>query len=46
MKNYQHLKFREIAEITRVPEGTLKARYHRAVELLRQHLQSLEVSHG
>ncbi|MCP5107363.1 MAG: RNA polymerase sigma factor [bacterium] len=38
MKNYQHLKFREIAEVSNVPEGTLKARYHRAVALLKEYL--------
>ena len=36
MKNYQHMKFREIAEATNIPEGTLKARYHRAVALLKK----------
>lgn len=39
MKNYQQLKFREISEITDTPEGTLKARYHRAVEKLREELK-------
>lgn len=38
MKNYQHLKFREIAEVTNVPEGTIKARYHRAIALLKKSL--------
>jgi RNA polymerase sigma-70 factor (ECF subfamily) len=38
MKVHQQLKFTEIAEITRTPEGTLKARFHRAVEELRRHL--------
>jgi len=33
MKNYQHLKFREIAEVMNIPEGTVKARYHRAIAL-------------
>ena len=36
LKNYQQLKFWEIAEITHTPEGTLKARYHRAIERLKQ----------
>ncbi len=31
LKYYHQLKFREIAEITDTPEGTLKARFHRAV---------------
>jgi RNA polymerase sigma-70 factor, ECF subfamily len=38
LKVYQQLKFREIAEITGTPEGTLKARFHRAVAELRGHL--------
>lgn len=38
MKVYHQLKFREIAEITETPEGTLKARFHRAVAELRQRL--------
>jgi len=36
MRFYQQLKFREIAEILRLPEGTVKARYHRAVKQLRE----------
>ncbi len=31
LKYYHQLKFREIAEVTDTPEGTLKARFHRAV---------------
>lgn len=42
MKNYQHMKFREISEVTQVPEGTLKARYHRALELLKKYLKPME----
>jgi RNA polymerase sigma factor (sigma-70 family) len=38
MKVYHQLKFREIAEITKTPEGTLKARFHRAVAELRERL--------
>jgi RNA polymerase sigma-70 factor (ECF subfamily) len=41
MKNYQHLTFREIAEAVNTPEGTLKARYHRAVALLKEQLSPL-----
>jgi len=41
MKVYQQLKFREIAEVTQTPEGTLKARFHRAVAELREHLGEL-----
>ena len=36
MRVYQQLKFREIADITKTPEGTLKARFHRAVAELRE----------
>ena len=35
LKVYHQLKFREIAEMTQTPEGTLKARFHRAVAELR-----------
>jgi RNA polymerase sigma-70 factor (ECF subfamily) len=35
LKVYHQLKFREIADMTRTPEGTLKARFHRAVAELR-----------
>ncbi len=38
LKVYHQLKFREIAAITRMPEGTLKARFHRAVMALREKL--------
>ncbi|MBN2089444.1 RNA polymerase sigma factor [candidate division KSB1 bacterium] len=36
LKHYQQLKFREIAEITKTPEGTLKARFHRAIARLEE----------
>jgi RNA polymerase sigma-70 factor (ECF subfamily) len=42
MKVYHQLKFREIADITRTPEGTLKARFHRAVAELRERLAPRE----
>ena len=42
LKNFQQLKFREIADATRLPESTLKARYHRAIELLKQELTTGE----
>ena len=44
MKNYQHLKFREIAQVTRTPESTLKARYHRAITRLKELLLPEEVN--
>lgn len=43
MKNYQQLKFREIAEILDTPEGTIKARYHRAIAQLKDQLKSMEL---
>jgi len=39
LKHYQQLKFREIAEITKTPEGTLKARFHRAINRLEEILR-------
>ncbi len=39
LRCYQQLKFSEIAEIAGVPEGTLKARFHRAVAVLRARLE-------
>jgi RNA polymerase sigma-70 factor (ECF subfamily) len=35
LRMYQQLKFAEIARLTGAPEGTLKARFHRAVAELR-----------
>ena len=47
MKNYQHLKFREIAQVTQTPESTLKARYHKAISELKKYLHPQEVNpHG
>lgn len=43
MKNYQHLKFREIAQVTDIPESTLKARYHKAISELKKHFHVMEV---
>jgi len=45
LKNYQQMKFKEIAEVTHAPEGTVKARYHKAVELLKNYLNPIEVNH-
>ncbi len=42
LKQFQQLKFREIAEITKVPEGTLKARFHRAIAKLKPLLEAVE----
>jgi RNA polymerase sigma-70 factor (ECF subfamily) len=41
LRVYHQLTFREIAAITRTPEGTLKARFHRAVNALRGPLAPL-----
>ena len=41
LKHFQQLKFREIAEITKVPEGTLKARLHRAIAQLKPILEPM-----
>ncbi|UCE07168.1 MAG: RNA polymerase sigma factor [bacterium] len=43
LKHYQQLKFREIAQITKMPEGTLKARFHRAIAQLKVLLEPLEL---
>jgi RNA polymerase sigma-70 factor (ECF subfamily) len=45
MKNYQHLKFKEIAQVTSTPESTLKARYHKAISELKKLLHhAMEVT--
>jgi len=44
LKHFQQLKFREIAEITKTPESTLKARFHRGIEQLKKHLDPMEFS--
>jgi RNA polymerase sigma-70 factor (ECF subfamily) len=44
MKNYQHLKFREIAQVTGTPGSTLKARYHKAISELKKLLHAMEVT--
>ncbi|MCI0514954.1 sigma-70 family RNA polymerase sigma factor [candidate division KSB1 bacterium] len=41
LKHYQQLKFREIAQITNTPEGTIKARFHRALALLKDILEPI-----
>jgi RNA polymerase sigma-70 factor (ECF subfamily) len=43
LKHYQQLKFKEIAEMTQTPEGTLKARFHRAIAQLRELLDPTEL---
>ena len=46
LKHYQQLKFKEIAQITNTPEGTLKSRFFRAMELLKQELKLMENSYA
>ena len=43
LKHCQQLKFSEIAEMTRTPEGTLKARFHRALAQLKELLEPMEL---
>ena len=43
LKQLQQLKFREIAHITGTPEGTLKARYQKALSSLKMYLGKLEL---
>jgi len=43
LKHYQQLKFKEIAEMTDTPEGTLKARFHRAIAELKELLDPAEL---
>ena len=44
MKNYQHLKFKEIARVSMTPESTIKARYHKAISELKKLLHAMEVT--
>lgn len=39
LKHFQGLKFKEIAEMTNTPEGTLKARFHNALSMLKKTLK-------
>ena len=43
LKHFQQLKFREIAEITRIPESTLKARFQKAISELRTLLKAEDI---
>jgi RNA polymerase sigma factor (sigma-70 family) len=42
LKHFHSLKFTEIAEMTNTPVGTLKARFHNALEQLRKLLEKSE----
>jgi RNA polymerase sigma-70 factor, ECF subfamily len=46
LRHYQQLKFSEIAQITNTPEGTLKARFHRAILSLKEHLKGIDESYA
>ncbi len=43
LKHFQNLKFTEIEEITKIPVGTLKARFHNALVQLRKLLENQEL---
>jgi RNA polymerase sigma-70 factor (ECF subfamily) len=43
LKHYQQLKFKEIAEMTNTPEGTLKARFHHGIARLKELLEPLDL---
>ena len=46
LKHYNQLKFKEIAQITNTPEGTLKSRFHRAIGILKKLLTEQENSYA
>ncbi len=43
---HQDLKYREIAEILKIPVGTVKSRLHAALEKLQQMARSAKLSGG
>ncbi len=43
-KHFQHLKFREIAEITKLPESTIKSRLIKAMIALKEILKKTELN--
>ncbi len=43
LKHFQNMKFTEIEEMTKIPVGTLKARFHNALGQLRKLLESQEL---
>lgn len=43
LKHFQNMKFTEIEEITKIPVGTLKARFHNALGQLRKLLENQEL---
>ena len=46
LRHYQQLKFSEISLITNTPEGTLKSRFHRAIQILKEHLNEMDMNHA
>lgn len=44
LKNYHYLKFKEIAEVSKVPESTIKSRYHKAISELKKQFNPEEVN--
>jgi RNA polymerase sigma-70 factor (ECF subfamily) len=46
LRHYQQLKFSEISRITNTPEGTLKSRFHRAIHILKKHLNEMDLNHA
>jgi len=43
LKHFQNMKFTEIEEMTKIPVGTLKARFHNALGQLRKLLENQEL---
>lgn len=46
LRHYQQLKFSEISRITNIPEGTLKSRFHRAIHILKEHLNEMDMNYA
>ncbi len=46
LRHYQQLKFSEISRITNIPEGTLKSRFHRAIQILKEHLNEMDMNYA
>jgi RNA polymerase sigma-70 factor (ECF subfamily) len=44
MKYYDDLKFREIAEITGMKEGSLKTSYYNSVSIIQSKIENIEIS--
>ena len=43
MKYYDDLKFREIAEITGMKEGSLKTSYYNTVSIIQSKIENIEI---